>query len=286
MKEQKEHAEGKHAGGRPPVAFSQLEIQAAAELRSRGISWETVAALIGRTQWKITRELDAGRIVPEPTQDAPLLARSDYRRMPGRRPWTDAEDLLLADAYGPDAPHPESTRNLAHRLHRPMASIARRAAIIGLAPEPKPKEKAKEKEKEKAPRPWTQDEDARLAELWPDNSVLAVARALGREPEDVRRRAGRIVRGETRPVRADGDWWTSGEDEAIRELYPVTGAAVLALRMGRSVEAVERRAGVVLQGVEDSKSLSAYRIVQGDEKLEEKIILSQVLAETEEPRAI
>jgi len=240
--------------GRPKaaIAFSETELQAAGVLRTRGATWEMVAELIGRPYSQLKRQIDDGRLdlCPHVIQETPLLSQSDYARMPDRRPWTDAEDDLLADAYGPDAPLPESTRDLAYRLHRPMSSIVRRAAIIGVAADPKgqaPKT-AGETAKKAPPRPWTPEEDEKLAEIWPDNSVLAVSRELGREPEDVRRRAARVVRGPSRPVRADGEWWTSTEDALVRDLYPVIGAATLALRLCRSVDAVRRRAKLVCEG--------------------------------------
>ena len=236
---------GRPKGTAPFSPLSSLEEQAISELRGRGAPWEVIGAILGRS-CKGIRRASAG-VVPESVQEAPLLDAAAYSRMPGRRPWTDAEDTLLAEAYGPDAPKPVPTGDICRRLHRPVLSVNRRAAILGLSRKENGR-KTKAARAGSACRPWTQDEDALLAELWPDNGVLAISRALGREPEDVRRRAARVVRGMSRPVRAGNDWWTAEEDAMIRLLFPMTGPAALAVALGRTAEAIVHRAQLVSAG--------------------------------------
>ncbi len=75
-------------------------------------------------------------------------------------------------------------------------------------------------------------------------SVAEIARRLGREPEDVRRRA--TAREQAGPSRtkapAPGRRWTDAEDQAIRDFLAKDDAAAVAERLGRTEADVLERA--------------------------------------------
>ena len=160
------------------------------------------------------------------TPEALLLRarRLDLYRSAQRQRWTSSEDATLRDGYANGLTCDEIGRALTRRT---PTAVAARASRLGLAT---------------YARRWSPEDDRQLSRLLPLVAVDEVARALGRTPEAIRRRARKL--GVTKTVRSDrrraGSPWTA-EDDAFLRLHPHLNPAVLAVRLGRSDHAVVAR---------------------------------------------
>lgn len=179
-----------------------------------------------RDAWAAGTEIDAlaqrlGRSPDALRVHAAALGLHHPKR---RRRWTGGEDVLIRDGYTQGL----SCTRIADTLSgRTPAGVAARARKLGLAT---------------YGRRWTQADDDRLRRLAPERSVTAIARALGRTPEAIRRRARRLDLADgvpSSPPRS-GARWTAADDAVLR-LHPGADPAMLALRLGRSDHAVATR---------------------------------------------
>lgn len=132
-----------------------------------------------------------------------------------RRRWTAMEDATLRDGYAD---------GLAERTPGAVAARARKLGLATFA------------------RGWTATDDGRLRRLATLRSPTQIAQTLGRTPEAVRRRArtlGLPSARAPRPLRAGARW--SAEEDALLRLHPGLNPGALALRLGRSDQAVVTR---------------------------------------------
>lgn len=148
----------------------------------------------------------------------------DVHRPARRRRWTAAEDASLRDGYAEGW----TCRHIARILPgRTAAAVAARARKLGLTT---------------YARRWSRADDERLRRLQGRRSPAEIARALGRTPEAIRRRARNLAL--TTAVPSDpsrSGWpWSSEEDDLLR-LHAALNPALLAERLGRSDEAVVTR---------------------------------------------
>lgn len=213
-------------------------------LHAEGHDCEEIAAELHRSPEAVEKRLDCGL-------GGSGLDADELQALPLRRPWTEAEDDFLAERYGKGAPAQLPANLLALALHRPEASIHRRAAIIGLAPlvpETQTPEPGPVQPLEGAP--WTKAEDAELRRSWRrDEPVSEIALALHRPASEIRARASRLHLRTPKKAPAAGSrsgaWWTSSEDQTIRTDYGRLGPARLARLFGRTRAEVEARARIV-----------------------------------------
>jgi GcrA cell cycle regulator len=93
---------------------------------------------------------------------------------------------------------------------------------------------------------WSDDERARLSELWPQHRIPAIAEALQRSRASVRSQIDRSKL--NRPYRC---LWTTTETEFVESQWPLFSASVIASKIGKTRSAVigkinrMRRAGGV-----------------------------------------
>ena len=141
-----------------------------------------------------------------------------------RRRWSPAEDATLRDGYAQD----HSCRQIAAALPgRSPTTVAARARKLGLST---------------YARAWTAGEDARLRALAEQRPAAEIARALGRTPEAVRRRARSLALSALpRPAapRAGANW--SSDEDALLRLHAGLNRAALAALLDRSDQAVVTR---------------------------------------------
>lgn len=90
----------------------------------------------------------------------------------------------------------------------------------------------------------TAAEAARIAALWPDLSINAIAGAMARDREWVRWAAGQLGL----PPKLRRATWSAAEDAVVRARYRVDGAAALAAELGRSIVAVRQRWSDLVNG--------------------------------------
>jgi len=179
-----------------------------------------------RAAWTSGRSLDELAVELARTPEALLLRarRLDLYRSAQRQRWTSSEDATLRDGYANGLTCDEIGRALTRRTR---TAVAARASRLGLAT---------------YARRWSPEDDRQLSRLLPLVAVDEVARALGRTPEAIRRRARKL--GVTKTAHSDrrraGSPWTA-EDDAFLRLHPHLNPAVLAVRLGRSDHAVVAR---------------------------------------------
>jgi hypothetical protein len=141
-----------------------------------------------------------------------------------RRRWSGEEDCTLRDGYAEGLTCEAIARTLAART---PAAVAARARKLGLAT---------------YARRWTDLDDIRLSRALSHRTIEQTARALGRTPEAIRRRAAAlgIDVPPPSPGRRAGTRWTPHDDEFLR-LHPGLDPALLAALLGRSDRAVAAR---------------------------------------------
>lgn len=212
-------------------------------MHADGCTCDEIAAALHRSPGAVTKRIDCGL-------GGYGVSVEDFGRLPLRRPWTEVEDDILAEKYGQGAPAQLPASLLAHALHRPEASIHRRAAIIGLAPLVPETSTPEAVPTSLEGKPWTKAEDSALRRSWRAGEPVAeVALALRRPASEIRARASRLhLRTPKKAPTAgsrSGAWWTSSEDQTIRDEYATAGPVRLARRFGRTRAEVEARAAVV-----------------------------------------
>jgi hypothetical protein len=162
-----------------------------------------------------------------------------------RRRWTAAEDAIVRDGYVDDL----TCRRIADDLGaRTAGAIAARARKLGLTT---------------YARRWTSTDDERLRRLVTLRSPGEIAEALGRTPEAVRRRARTLGLATARSPRAAraGAQWTAEEDALLR-LHAGLNPGALALRLGRSDQAVVIRPRQL--GLRDGRRRSPHHPARTD----------------------
>lgn len=140
-----------------------------------------------------------------------------------RRRWTADEDALLRDGYAEGLRCEHIATTLPGRTSGSVIARARKLGLTTYA------------------RRWTREDDARLRSLVAREITPAeAARALGRTPEAIRRRA-RILSVQLPPVVPRGrSRWTQEED-ALLALHPTLNPAILSEQLQRSDRAIVRR---------------------------------------------
>jgi hypothetical protein len=189
-------------------AYTPVEDAALAEAWASGDSIDDLARRFGRSR------------------DA-LLLRARVLRLHRPKPrhrWSSEEDAILRDGYAAGLTCEAIARTLAART---PAAVAARAHKLGLAT---------------YARRWTNLDDARLSRALSRHTVEQTARALGRTPEAIRRRAAKLGLDASPPPRGRraGVRWTPGDDELLR-LHAGLNPAILATLLERSDRAVAAR---------------------------------------------
>jgi hypothetical protein len=160
------------------------------------------------------------------SRDALLLRARvlGFHRPEPRRRWSSEEDALLRDGYAAGLTCEAIAGTLAARTPTAVAARARKLGLATYA------------------RRWSDLDDARLARALSRHAIDEVARALGRTPEAIRRRAAKLGL-DARPTphgRRGGARWTPDDDEFLR-LHPGLNPALLATLLDRSDRAVAAR---------------------------------------------
>ena len=154
-----------------------------------------------RAAWTSGRSLDELAVELARTPEALLLRARwlDLYRSAQRQRWTSSEDATLRDGYANGLTCDEIGRALTRRT---PTAVAARASRLGLAT---------------YARRWSPEDDRQLSRLLPLVAVDEVARALGRTPEAIRRRARKLGY-QNRPFRppSGGNPWTAEEDAFLR----------------------------------------------------------------------
>jgi len=146
-----------------------------------------------------------------------------HRPAPRRR-WHAHEDALVRDGYTDGLTCAEIAAALPGRTVIAVAARARKLGLVTYA------------------RRWPPQDDVRLAGILAFHSIDEAAELLGRTPEAIRRRTGKLGLTPSRPAPAPraGRRWTTNEDERLR-LHAALNPAVLARLLGRSDHAIVAR---------------------------------------------
>lgn len=141
-----------------------------------------------------------------------------------RRRWSPGEDAAIRDGYDDGLSCAEIARRL---VGRDAAAVAARARQLGLATHA---------------RRWTAADDERLRRLARTHRLQDLARLLGRTPDALRQRAGKldVALPPAGGLPRAGRRWTGDEDELLR-LHAGLNPAALAELLGRSDRAVTIR---------------------------------------------
>ncbi|MGI8623562.1 MAG: hypothetical protein ACR2NB_08755 [Solirubrobacteraceae bacterium] len=179
-----------------------------------------------REQWAAGRRVDelAHRLRRSPDAVRVHADALGLHRPARRHRWSAAEDAALRDGYADGRTCQHIANSLSGRTARAVAARARKLGLTTYA------------------RGWTGTDDARLRELAARGSPAEIARALGRTPEAVRRRA-RALRLTLQPrssAARTGARWSPNEDALLR-LHAGLNPAALAAHLGRSDQAVVAR---------------------------------------------
>lgn len=115
------------------------------------------------------------------------------------------------------------------------ADMNRVAGTLGFGASPAARNVAAKKEDRRQGLKWSPLEDKYLNESWGTISIHEMSKLLGRPQASIYERAERL--GLKRP-----NAWSEGEILLMREQYLTEGAAVMAIRLGRSVSAIKNQA--------------------------------------------
>jgi hypothetical protein len=160
------------------------------------------------------------------SRDALVLRarRLGLHRPDPRRRWSSEEDATLRDGYAAGLTCDAIARTLGMRTATAVAARARKLGLATYA------------------RRWTDLDDARLSRALSRHTIDETARALGRTPEAIRRRAARLGI-DARPSphgRQAGARWTP-DDDGFLSLHAGLNPALLATLLDRSDRAVATR---------------------------------------------
>jgi hypothetical protein len=189
-------------------AYTPVEDAALAEAWASGGSIDDLARRFGRSRAALLlRARVLGLHHPKP-----------------RRRWSSEEDVTLRDGYAAGLTCEAIARTLAARTPTAVAARARKLGLASYA------------------RRWTDVDDVRLSRALSRQTIDQTARAFGRTPEAIRRRAAKLgidARASAHGRRA-GARWTPDDDEFLR-LHAGLNPALLATLLDRSDRAVAAR---------------------------------------------
>jgi hypothetical protein len=149
-----------------------------------GLAKPTVKFSRKQVEWvldnlgKLTYAEMAERLGVFPIRLMKLAARHGYHARPNNRAWTADEDEFLRRNHG------KMTRaEIARQLERTAGSVGQRMTIIGIT---------RDSRRADLIRPWTEDEDRMMREIYGTVSREEVARRMNRTVIAVTRRAGEL----------------------------------------------------------------------------------------------